>query len=106
MAAVDVARLRAGIMGQVHLDGKLDEATWQAVDSSDGFRQVEPSEGAAPSTRTVIRVVAEPASLIIGIRADEVSVQFAPVAPEACPALVLNADYRPLSYYPLSLWSW
>ncbi|MGH6854868.1 MAG: HNH endonuclease, partial [Aestuariivirga sp.] len=26
--------------------------------------------------------------------------------PEACPALVLNADYRPLSYYPLSLWSW
>jgi len=26
--------------------------------------------------------------------------------PDACPALVLNADYRPLSYYPLSLWSW
>ena len=27
-------------------------------------------------------------------------------SPEAYPALVLNADYRPLSYYPLSLWSW
>ncbi len=26
--------------------------------------------------------------------------------PEACPALVLNADFRPLSYYPLSLWGW
>ncbi|MFK7902837.1 MAG: HNH endonuclease [Nitratireductor sp.] len=26
--------------------------------------------------------------------------------PDACPALVLNADFRPLSYYPLSLWSW
>ena len=26
--------------------------------------------------------------------------------PDACPALVLNADYTPLSYYPLSLWSW
>ncbi len=26
--------------------------------------------------------------------------------PENCPALVLNADFRPLSYYPLSLWSW
>ena len=25
---------------------------------------------------------------------------------DKCPALVLNADYRPLSYYPLSLWSW
>lgn len=23
-----------------------------------------------------------------------------------CPALVLNADFRPLSYYPLSLWPW
>lgn len=37
-------------------------------------------------------------------------VDFAPPAtiasPEACPALVLNADYRPLSYFPLSLWNW
>lgn len=23
-----------------------------------------------------------------------------------CPALVLNADFRPLSYFPLSIWSW
>lgn len=28
------------------------------------------------------------------------------VSPNGLPALVLNADYRPLSYYPLSLWSW
>ena len=26
--------------------------------------------------------------------------------PESFPALVLNADFRPLSYYPLSLWGW
>ena len=25
---------------------------------------------------------------------------------DSYPALVLNADFRPLSYYPLSLWSW
>ena len=25
---------------------------------------------------------------------------------EQCPALILNADYKPLSYYPLSVWSW
>lgn len=25
---------------------------------------------------------------------------------EQCPALVLNADFRPLSYFPLSVWSW
>ena len=28
------------------------------------------------------------------------------VALESCPALVLNADYRPLSYFPLSLLPW
>lgn len=28
------------------------------------------------------------------------------VTPGSCPALVLNADFRPLSYYPLSLWPW
>ncbi|WP_341895720.1 HNH endonuclease [Ferrovibrio terrae] len=26
--------------------------------------------------------------------------------PESCPALVLNADYQPLSYFPLSVWPW
>ena len=25
---------------------------------------------------------------------------------ESCHALVLNADFRPLSYFPLSIWSW
>ena len=25
---------------------------------------------------------------------------------ERCPALVLNADFRPLSYFPLSVWPW
>ncbi|MDN5786098.1 HNH endonuclease [Pseudorhodobacter sp.] len=29
-----------------------------------------------------------------------------PSALRSHPALVLNADYRPLSYYPLSLWTW
>ena len=28
------------------------------------------------------------------------------VAPSGWPCLVLNADFRPLSYYPLSLWPW
>lgn len=30
----------------------------------------------------------------------------AAASPRNLPALVLNADFRPLSYYPLSLWSW
>ncbi len=28
------------------------------------------------------------------------------VSLSACPALVLNADYQPLSYHPLSVWNW
>jgi 5-methylcytosine-specific restriction endonuclease McrA len=28
------------------------------------------------------------------------------LSPHVSPALVLNADYRPLSYFPLSLWHW
>ena len=27
-------------------------------------------------------------------------------SPQSCPALVLNADYTPLSSYPLSIWPW
>ncbi|PCJ69693.1 MAG: HNH endonuclease [Rhodobiaceae bacterium] len=36
----------------------------------------------------------------------EVKVHGEFATPEGCPTLVLNADFRPLSYYPLSLWSW
>ena len=28
------------------------------------------------------------------------------LASNSCPALVLNADFQPLSYFPLSTWSW
>ncbi len=34
------------------------------------------------------------------------TVATASATPGSFPALVLNADYRPLSYYPLSLWAW
>jgi 5-methylcytosine-specific restriction endonuclease McrA len=39
-------------------------------------------------------------------RREGVLMSFAARSPEACPALVLNADFRPLSYFPLSLWGW
>ncbi|MDY0028992.1 MAG: HNH endonuclease [Pseudobdellovibrionaceae bacterium] len=35
---------------------------------------------------------------------ENISDQMMPL--ERCPALVLNADFRPLSYYPLSVWPW
>ncbi|MES2712306.1 MAG: HNH endonuclease, partial [Pseudomonadota bacterium] len=28
------------------------------------------------------------------------------VGAQSFPALVLNADFRPLSYFPLSIWAW
>ena len=30
----------------------------------------------------------------------------APISQGNYPCLILNADYQPLSYFPLSLWSW
>ncbi len=51
---------------------------------------------------------------IVGARAVRAPKEFkwsetmhaSPTTSGSCPALVLNADFRPLSYYPLSLWSW
>ncbi len=38
--------------------------------------------------------------------AEDAAFERARIAGNGFPALVLNADFRPLSYYPLSLWSW
>ncbi|MFP5356041.1 MAG: DUF5916 domain-containing protein, partial [Gemmatimonadota bacterium] len=64
--------LRVGVArGVVHLDGRLDEAMWQAADSIGDLTQIEPVQGVAPSGRTVVRVVATAEALVIGIRADD-----------------------------------
>lgn len=39
-------------------------------------------------------------------RSLEASAELLPVAQGNYPCLILNADYQPLSYFPLSLWSW
>lgn len=41
-----------------------------------------------------------------GRAADDAAMQVVQQPPSGWPALVLNADYRPLSYYPLSVWPW
>ena len=41
----------------------------------------------------------------ISVKASELKLQ-RKLTPDNCPALVLNADYQPLSYMPLSLWPW
>jgi len=50
----------------VQMDGRLNEAEWAQADSITDFRQKEPTEGGAPSVRTVVRLLGTPAGLVIG----------------------------------------
>jgi hypothetical protein len=64
--------LRAGqIAGVIAVDGSLDEPAWAAADVADGFRQIEPDEGAPATGRTSFRVLADRRSLLIGITCEE-----------------------------------
>lgn len=46
-------------------------------------------------------------ALDLGLSSDELAFENAvPVKQGNYPCLILNADYQPLSYFPLSLWSW
>ena len=64
--------LRVGrVTSAISLDGRLDEPSWLAADSIDGLTEIEPTEGATPTGRTVVRVLADATTLVIGIRADD-----------------------------------
>ncbi len=66
------ASLRVGQLGSgFKLDGKLDDAAWARADSIATLTQTEPVEGASPSARTVVRVLADGGGLVFGIRADD-----------------------------------
>jgi hypothetical protein len=53
------------------LDGRLDEAVYRDVDASRAFTLVEPEEGAAPTERTVLRVLADERSVVIAVRCED-----------------------------------
>ena len=59
------------VSARIKVDGVLDEPEWTAADSVEDLTQVEPREGGTPSGRTVVRVLALPDALVIGIRADD-----------------------------------
>jgi len=64
--------LRAGTLaGAISLDGRLDEPAWLAADSVADLTQIEPTEGAAPAGRTVVRVLAGTDAIFVGVRADD-----------------------------------
>ncbi|HEY5908117.1 MAG TPA: carbohydrate binding family 9 domain-containing protein, partial [Vicinamibacteria bacterium] len=72
VAAAPTATLRAGpLVGVIQVDGALDEPAWQGAPETDALVAIEPNEGAAPSGRTVVRVLAGPKALVFGIRCED-----------------------------------
>jgi hypothetical protein len=64
--------LRVGaVTGTISLDGRLDEPAWVATDSIAQLTQIEPNEGATAAGRTVVRVLADVNTIIVGVRADD-----------------------------------
>ena len=50
------------------LDGRLDDGAWQAAPPTSGFRQIDPTEGAAASESTVVRIVYDDDAVYVGVR--------------------------------------
>lgn len=60
--------LRVGVLPEsFEIDGVLNEPPWEMTEATDAFAQADPMEGAPPSGRTVVRVLAGPSALLIGI---------------------------------------
>lgn len=66
--AQDTPRARAGTLtGELHVDGVLDDEAWSSAAVIDHFTQADPNEGQPASSRTTVRVIANPTRLAIGI---------------------------------------
>jgi hypothetical protein len=62
--------VRAASVADRHvIDGRLDEPAWANAERIDSFTQTDPREGAVASARTIVRVLAGPTGLVIGIEA-------------------------------------
>src|SRR5205085_11413654 len=60
--------IAAGVLQADHvIDGRLDEADWEAAVAVDAFTQSDPREGEVASGRTTVRVLAGAKALVIGI---------------------------------------
>ena len=54
--------------GAIRVDGRLDDAAWQAAPPLTDFLQKEPDEGAAPSDRMEVRFAYDEGALYVGAR--------------------------------------
>ena len=65
-------RLRAGrITAAIAIDGRLSEPEWESAEAIDDFLQTDPTEGAPPSARTRVQVLADRRAIVIGIVCDQ-----------------------------------
>src|SRR5262249_60287857 len=54
------------------VDGRLSEPAWaSAPDSIANFTMLEPREGGVPTCPTVVKVLADPAGIVIGVRCSD-----------------------------------
>jgi hypothetical protein len=64
--------LQAGqLSDSIVVDGMLNETAWSGTQATDSFLQTQPREGAQPTGRTVVRVLAGPQALVIGILSED-----------------------------------
>jgi uncharacterized protein DUF5916 len=61
----------APLSTEITIDGLLDESEWAGADAIDTFTQTDPREGETPTGRTVVRVLAGPKAIVIGIVCDD-----------------------------------
>ena len=67
--AETVPSLQVGVLpDDLRLDGVLDEEAWSGAPAIENLTMVEPTEGAAPTLRTTVRVLADARQLVIGVR--------------------------------------
>jgi hypothetical protein len=61
----------APLVGNVAIDGVMEDSAWQSAEVAASFTQADPSEGAPASGMTRVRVLAGPKALVIGIECDD-----------------------------------
>lgn len=65
---VERPSLKAGkLLGEIKIDGLLNEPDWENAPVLDEFLTTEPSEKGIPSAPTIVRVIANEKSVVIGI---------------------------------------
>jgi hypothetical protein len=64
--------VRAGALPDgLRLDGVLDEAAWTAAEAIDNLVQTDPVEGAPPTGKTIVRVLAGAKAIVIGVMCED-----------------------------------